>query len=320
MGTVIMALIPVSVGQAREGYGTKYQFGLRQTCGDGQGWAHQFAFQAHEAAVPNTVPMCLGFTSSGYRYIAKWGEDAGGNGWSHLGTVHVFPQKQPGTKPFTVSHAEPMWRWRINQGKEAEGQEWKHDFVFWAYPLDGQSGGGYGGGNHGGHGGGNHGGHGGGNHGGHGGGHHGGHHEGGNHSHHDGGHHHGDNHQGGGYFHIVSHLNGLYLGLDRSNNLCMNVKSRDDCLKWKWEGKILKSKTGLVLDIDVNNQRPGAKVCGYNEHGGANQHWRMDKEHIISDHSGLVLDILNNDRNPGAAVKAWTRGHHSQNQLWKIEH
>merc|ERR1711892_535123 len=220
MGTVIMALIPVSVGQAREGYGTKYQFGLKQTCGDGQGWAHQFAFQAHEAAVPNTVPMCLGFTSSGYRYIAKWGVDAGGNGWSHLGTVHVFPQKQPGTKPFTVSHAEPMWRWRINQGKEAEGQEWKHDFVFWAYPLDGQYDGGHGGGNHGGHGGGNHGGH--------GGGHHGGHHEGGN-STHNGGHHHGDNHQGGGYFHIVSHLNGLYLGLDRSNNLCMNVKSRDDC-------------------------------------------------------------------------------------------
>ena len=52
-----MALIPVSVGQAREGYGTKYQFGLRQTSGDGQGWTHEFAFQAHEVAVPNTVPV-----------------------------------------------------------------------------------------------------------------------------------------------------------------------------------------------------------------------------------------------------------------------
>merc|ERR1711892_228707 len=268
MGTVIMALIPVSVGQAKEGYGTKYQFGLRQTCGDGKGWAHQFAFQAHEAAVPNTVPMCLGFTSSGYRYIVKWGVDAGGNGWSHLGTVHVFPQKQPGTKPFTVSHAEPMWRWRINQGKEAEGQEWKHDFVFWAYPLDGQSGrgGAHGGGHHGGghHGGGHHdGGH-------HGGGHHGGgHHEGGHHGGHGGGHqgNHGGGHNGGGkHFHIVSHLNGLYLGLDRSDNLCMNIKSREDSLKWRWDGKKLKNKTGLVLDIDVNNQKPGAKVSGYNEH------------------------------------------------------
>jgi hypothetical protein len=47
--------------------------------------------------------------------------------------------------------------------------------------------------------------------------------------------------------------------LDRSNNLCMNIKSRDDCLKWKWDGKILKNKSGLVLDIDVNNQRPGKK-------------------------------------------------------------
>ena len=55
-----MALIPVSVGHAREGYGTKYQFGLRKTCGDGQGWTHQFAFQAHEVAVPNTVPVSWG--------------------------------------------------------------------------------------------------------------------------------------------------------------------------------------------------------------------------------------------------------------------
>ena len=52
-------------------------------------------------------------------------------------------------------------------------------------------------------------------------------------------------------------MNGLYLGLDGSNNLCMNIKSREDCLKWRWEGKILKNKTGLVMDIDVNNQNPG---------------------------------------------------------------
>jgi len=115
-------------------------------------------------------------------------------------------------------------------------------------------------------------------------------------------------------------MNGLYLGLDGSNNLCMNIKSREDCLKWRWEGKILKNKTGLVMDIDVNNQNPGARVCGYNQHGGENQHWRMDRNHIISEHSGLVLDIMNNNMNPGAAVKAWTRGHHSKNQMWNIEH
>merc|ERR1711942_578704 len=310
MGSSTMALIPISVGHAREGYGTKYQFGIRQTSGDGQGWSHDFVFQAHETPVANTVPMCLGFTTSGYRYLVKWGVDAGGNGWTHLGTVHVFAQRQPGTKPYTVSHAEPMWRWRINQGKEAEGQDWKHDFVFWAYPLEGR-----GGGNHGAHGGGHHGG--GGNH--HDGGHHGGHHGGG--GHHDGNHHHGDHQhgRGGGYFHIVSHLNGLYLGLDSSNNLCMNTKSREDSLKWRWEGKILKNKTGLVLDIDVNNQHPGARVCGYNQHGGENQLWRMDKNHIISEHSDLVLDIMDNNRNPGAQVKAWTRGHHCQNQMWNIE-
>jgi len=118
----------------------------------------------------------------------------------------------------------------------------------------------------------------------------------------------------------VSHLNGLYLGLDRSNNLCMNIKSREDCLKWKWEGSVLKNKTGLVLDLDVNNQKPGAKVSGYNYHGGPNQQWRMERDHIVNQSTGMVLDILNNDRNPGAAVKVWNKGHHSQNQMWRIEH
>jgi len=37
----------------------------------------------------------------------------------------------------------------------------------------------------------------------------------------------------------------------------MNIKSREDSLKWRWDGKKLKNKTGLVLDIDVNNQKPG---------------------------------------------------------------
>jgi len=98
----------------------------------------------------------------------------------------------------------------------------------------------------------------------------------------------------------------------------MNIKSREDSLKWRWDGKKLKNKTGLVLDIDVNNQKPGAKVSGYNEHGGANQHWRMERDMIVSESCGLALDIMDNNRNPGAAVKAWTKGH-TQNQMWKIE-
>ena len=58
-------------------------------------------------------------------------------------------------------------------------------------------------------------------------------------------------------------MNGLYLGLDSSNNLCMKVKGKEDCIKWKWEGKILKNKTGFVLDLDVNNQRPGNRLNIY---------------------------------------------------------
>ena len=74
----------------------------------------------------------------------------------------------------------------------------------------------------------------------------------------------------------MSHLNGLYLGLDSSNNLCMNTRSREDSLKWRWEGKILKNKTGLVLDIDVNNQHPGNIVNIFSLQGS------VQPEHPVS--------------------------------------
>ena len=52
-----MALIPVAVGEARESYGTKYQYSIRETSGNGNGWTHQFAFQAYDNAAPGTVPV-----------------------------------------------------------------------------------------------------------------------------------------------------------------------------------------------------------------------------------------------------------------------
>ena len=53
-----MALIPICVGQANESYGKKYQFTLGKKNGDGSGWHHFLAFQAHEASVPNSAPVC----------------------------------------------------------------------------------------------------------------------------------------------------------------------------------------------------------------------------------------------------------------------
>ena len=74
-----------------------------------------------------------------------------------------------------------------------------------------------------------------------------------------------------------------------------------------------------ILAHNFKTDTLGAKVSGYNEHGGANQHWRMERDMIVSESCGLALDIMDNNRNPGAAVKAWTKGH-TQNQMWKIEH
>merc|ERR1711915_824460 len=153
--------------------------------------------------------------------------------------------------------------------------------------------------------------------------HHGGqqHHGGGNHHHgggnHHGGHHHHDDKEG--YFLIVSQLNSLCLALDDNNRLVTSIKSRENRLWWRWEGGILRNKTGLVLDIEGSNMKPGARVLGYSFHGGSNQQWRMEGGNILSKTSGLALDILNNNVNPGATVSVWTKGHQSKNQMWTME-
>jgi len=131
-----MSLLPVSVGQAREHYGVKYNIAVGKNNAGGQGWTHEFSFQAYNGQAANTVPLCVGNTSTDWRHIVKWGVDASGNGWNHTAIIYVHPQHQPGTQAFTVSHHEPQWRWRISKGNGLSPADlragWKQDFVFWA--------------------------------------------------------------------------------------------------------------------------------------------------------------------------------------------
>ena len=52
-----MSLIPVSVGEAQESYGTKYSVAVGKPNAGGQGWSHVMAFKAFNGQVPNTVPV-----------------------------------------------------------------------------------------------------------------------------------------------------------------------------------------------------------------------------------------------------------------------
>jgi len=133
-----LATTPVAVGHAKTNYGSKFIAKVGHTSAEGQGWSHLFTFEAFNYFAPNTVPICIGNTSAGWRWIVKWGVDASGNGWSHLNRVYVYPTPQPGTVPFTVSHKEDHWRSKISKGNGLSAQEiqwgWKQDFVFYGFP------------------------------------------------------------------------------------------------------------------------------------------------------------------------------------------
>ena len=120
---------------------------------------------------------------------------------------------------------------------------------------------------------------------------------------------------------LFSHLNGLCLGLDRSNELTM-MQKRDggNRVLWKWEGKSLINKTGLAMDLEGGNNQTGTRVLGWEHHGQINQQWRMEGKHIRCEGNNLVLDIQESDRRPGTKVKVWSKNHPSSpNQMWKLE-
>jgi len=268
-----MSLVPVAVGHARESYGVKYNIAVGKETAGGQGWTHEFSFKAYNNQTANTVPLCVGTTSTDWRHIVKWGVDASGNGWSHGAVCYVHPQHQHGTEAFTVSHHEPQWRWRISKGNGLSHHDinagWQQDFVFWAVSEHGVGPG-----------------------------------------------------AGFGHFYIVSHLNGLCIGVDPvSSELTMMNKRAGDLALWKWEGKSLINKNGQAMDLEGGKNHPGTRILGWELHRGINQQWRLEGKHIGCQGNNLVLDIMNNDRNPGARVKVWHRNKpHSTNQMWNLEY
>ena len=54
-------------------------------------------------------------------------------------------------------------------------------------------------------------------------------------------------------------------------------------------------------------------------HGGTNQQWKIEDEHIVSLMNGKVLDIMDSNLEPGAEVKMWMRGDGTSNQKWEIQ-
>ena len=42
---------------SRANYGTKYNIAVGRNTAGGQGWTHEFSFQAYNGPVPNTVPV-----------------------------------------------------------------------------------------------------------------------------------------------------------------------------------------------------------------------------------------------------------------------
>jgi len=354
-----MSLTPVAVGYAQAHYGTKYSVAVGKTFAGTDGWNHVFTFEAFNAPIPNTVPMCIGNTSGDWRHIVKWGDNAAGNGWSHTGCIYVYPTPQPGTVPFTVSHQEGQWRWRISKGNGLQVEDiqsgWKQDFMFYAFPENsGESGarppaisgnfttGGHypslntGGGRPPAHGGAYP------------------PHSGGNFPPNAGGHFppntggrppaHGGAYppntggqfppsqggynpgavppsQGVSFFYIVSPLNGLCIGTDKHNDLIMVHKTNTSNCLWRWQGDSLVNKLGMAMEVEGSSRQEGARVLVEPFHGGLNQKWNQDGPNIVSKISGHVLDIYQRKTSAGSKVKMWSRNiPHTKNQTWMFEY
>ena len=70
--------------------------------------------------------------------------------------------------------------------------------------------------------------------------------------------------------------------------------------------------------LDCGGQTQGTKLIMWDRHGGNNQRWRMDGNHIVS-MSGLVIDVEGSKTAPGAALILWPRHQHpSNNQLFDL--
>ena len=74
---------------------------------------------------------------------------------------------------------------------------------------------------------------------------------------------------------------------------------------------------------DIIKSLAGTELCGCSDHhGGANQQFRLEGQHLVCNHYGaeLVLDIAGGSKKPGTKVILWTNEHTQKNQMWRLDY
>ena len=66
----------------------------------------------------------------------------------------------------------------------------------------------------------------------------------------------------------------------------------------------------------------GTECCGWEHHGGPNQQFRLEGQHLVCNLDGmeLVLDIQGGSKSPGTKVILWTNEHTQKNQMWRLDY
>ena len=117
------------------------------------------------------------------------------------------------------------------------------------------------------------------------------------------------------HVHIATHLNGFVLdipGANRDNGVKAITYSKNsppsDNQLWQLEYQpdgtflIISKMHGKALDCGAQTQ--GTKLILWDRHGGNNQRWRREGNHIVS-LSGLVIDVEGGNTAPGAHLILW---------------
>ena len=78
------------------------------------------------------------------------------------------------------------------------------------------------------------------------------------------------------------------------------------------------------MSISQNDKiiKSGTELCGWEHHGGPNQQFRLEGQHLVSNLHGreLVLDIQGGSQMPGTPVILWHNERTQRNQMWRLDY
>ena len=123
----------------------------------------------------------------------------------------------------------------------------------------------------------------------------------------------------------------------------MRKELGNDSQLWEWHaGNTFVNKQGYAIDvkgecsepgkfdsdksggeaISLIKSLPGIELCGWEHHGGPNQQFRLEGQHLVCNLHGreLVLDIEGGCKEPGTRVILWTNEGCQKNQMWKLDY